>query len=308
MKFKKPNFWDQNKSIFSYFFYPLTIITQIINFLKKKNKKIKKNIKTICVGNIYVGGTGKTQLSIKINNLLKSKYKTVLIKKKYSDQEDEQKLLGLNGNLICEKNRIDALEIAEKKGFQVAILDDGLQDKKIGYDLSFVCFNYQLGIGNGMLLPAGPLRENLKNLKNYEAVFLNGNVKNENLINLIKKINHSIKIFDGKYFLSNNEKFDKNKKYLAFTGIGNPKSFENTLNEYKFKILEKIYYPDHYNYTNKDIIEIKRKAKNYGLSIITTEKDYLRLNDDNKKDIDFLKIDLKINDEEKFIDYLYNSL
>ncbi len=308
MKFKKPNFWDQNKSIFSYFFYPLTIITKIINFLKNKNKKIKKNIKTICVGNIYVGGTGKTQLSIKINNLLKSKYKTVLIKKKYSDQEDEQKLLGLNGNLICEKNRIDALEIAEKKGFQVAILDDGLQDKRIVYDLSFVCFNYQLGIGNGMLLPAGPLRESLKNLKNYEAVFLNGNVKNENLINLIKRINHSIKIFDGKYFLANDEKFDKNKKYLAFTGIGNPKSFENTLNEYKFKILEKIYYPDHYNYTNKDIIEIKRKAKNYGLSIITTEKDYLRLNEDNKKDIDFLKIDLKINDEEKFIDYLYNSL
>ena len=82
-----------------------------------------------------------------------------------------------NGNLICSKNRADCLETAQNQNYNLAIMDDGLQDKSINYDLSIVCFNTSEAIGNGFLLPAGPLRENISTIKNYDAVFLNGEKK-----------------------------------------------------------------------------------------------------------------------------------
>ena len=140
MKIKRPNFWLK-RNIFSYFFFPFTIITFIINFLKSFLIKNKLSIKTICVGNIFIGGTGKTSLVIEINKILNKKSKTVFIKKKYKNQKDEIQLLQKNGNLVVHKNRIKAIKIAEDKGFKIALLDDGLQQKNINYDLKIVCLN-----------------------------------------------------------------------------------------------------------------------------------------------------------------------
>ena len=305
MKIKKPSFWDKKeKTFFSMLLYPFSILVNLINFFKGHSKKIKTKIKTICVGNIYIGGTGKTPLAIKINDLLQKENKTVFIKKKYHDQLDEQRLLSLNGKLICEKSRVKALDKAQKEGFEIAILDDGLQDKKIYYDLTIVCFNTELGVGNQMVIPAGPLRENMKNLRNYKAVLLNGVKKNQDLINLIRKNNEEIKIFEGKYIATNLEKIDKQKKYLAFSGIGNSKNFNEILESYNFNVLKKIHYPDHYSFSKQEIEKIKKIASQQNLSLITTEKDYMRLNENQRKNIYFLKIKLVINNEEKFIDFL----
>ncbi len=81
MKINRPLFWN-NINLISILLYPLCLVTFLINFIKKTSHKNKFKIKTICVGNLYIGGTGKTPLSIKINNILKKKYKTVFIKKK----------------------------------------------------------------------------------------------------------------------------------------------------------------------------------------------------------------------------------
>ena len=89
MKINRPLFWDQ-KNLISFLLYPLSLITFLINIIKKITTKRSFKVKSICVGNLYVGGTGKTPLSIKINNILKKKYKTVFIKKKYFDQLDEK--------------------------------------------------------------------------------------------------------------------------------------------------------------------------------------------------------------------------
>ena len=78
MKISKPIFWN-NKNLISLFLIPLTIITFIINFFKNFLSKKKFRIKTICVGNIYLGGTGKTSLTIEINNILKKSFKTIFI-------------------------------------------------------------------------------------------------------------------------------------------------------------------------------------------------------------------------------------
>ena len=306
MKIKKPLFWS-NKNLISLSLIPFSTFLYITNFLKNFIFKKKFKIKTICVGNIYVGGTGKTSLSIEINNLLKKKFKTVFIKKKYYDQLDERKLLKTHGNLISHHSRKKSLiQVQNTKKFNLAILDDGLQDKTIKYDISLACFNTSLGFGNKLLLPAGPLRENLSALKNYSAIFLNGERINKKLFFTLKKFNNNI--FYSKYIPTNIGKLNRNNKYLYFCGIGNPEEFDVTLRKYKFRIYKKFIFPDHHNYLDHEIDQIKRFAITNKLNIITTEKDYERLNSRNKKNIKYLKIKLKIKNLPKFEKFLLNRL
>ncbi len=307
MKINRPLFWNE-LNLISIVLFPLSLITFLINITKKFSYKKYFKIKSICVGNLYVGGTGKTPLSIKINNILKKKYKTVFIKKKYFDQIDEQNILKSYGNLICTKHRDTALKIAENQKYEVAILDDGLQEKSLNYNISFACFNSSDGIGNGLLLPSGPLREVVSEIKNYDAVFLNGEKSNKQFSKYLKKLNNNIEIFEAKYVPTNLGSFNLKKKFLFFCGLGNPSEFERTLKKYKFKIEERFIYPDHYNFTNSDIFNLKKLAKKKKLNIITTEKDYLRLNKKNRKNIKFLKVDLNIKNLQNFLKFLFERL
>ena len=247
MKLVKPKFWEI-KNYISFLLYPLSSITYLFNILKIFSIKKKYKIKTICIGNIFVGGTGKTSLAIEINELLKKEFKTVFIKKNYKNQLDEINLLNKKGKIISSSDREDALSAASKKRYQVAILDDGLQQKNINYNLKIVCFNSEYAVGNEYMLPAGPLRENLDALKNYNLIFLNGERKNKKFLTKLKSINKNFKIFEGKYKPLNLKKFNLKKKYLMFCGIGNPHEFENTLIKYKFNICKKIIFPDHHKF------------------------------------------------------------
>ena len=307
MKLKKPKFWDYKKpSFLSYLLLPFSIILGLIAKIKSKPKFSNSKIKTICVGNIYIGGTGKTSLTIKIKEILgKNNIKACFIKKFYPNQTDEQKLLSKNGTLFSNLKRITALNEAIAEGFEVAIFDDGLQDSSIKYDLEIVCFNRLNWIGNGYTLPSGPLTENINNLRFYENVFLNGN--KENLIAIkdqIKKINPNISINCGNYIPLNIDEFDKNQNYLAFSGIGNHKTFIDMLKNNKLKIIDDLEYPDHYQYTQKDFDEIMISAKKNNANIITTEKDYLRLNNFNRDKILYIKSSLKISNEINLINKL----
>ena len=302
----KPNFW-QTKNFISLLLFPLTLITFSINFLKKSNIKNHFKIKTICIGNLSAGGTGKTSLVVKLNELLRTKFKTVFIKKKYSNQKDEYNLLKKRGKIISSVNRISALKSAEKN-FDLAILDDGLQQKNIEYDLKIVCINSYEGFGNNFLLPAGPLRENSNELKNYDIVFLNGFKNNQKLKNEIKKINNNLKIFDAKYEPLNTKKYNLKNKFLSFCGIGNPHEFENTLKKFKFKIKKKFIFPDHYNMSDEKINNIKDIAYKNKFNIITTEKDFLRLTKKQQKGINFLKVKLKIKNISKLKKILKSNI
>jgi len=307
MKLKKPKFWDHKKpSFFSYLLLPFSIILDLITKIKSKPKFSNSKIKTICVGNIYIGGTGKTSLAIKIKEILdKNNIKACFIKKFYPNQTDEQKLLSKNGTLFSNLKRITALNEAIAEGFEVAIFDDGLQDSSIKYDLEIVCFNNLNWIGNGLTLPSGPLRENINNLKSYENVFLNGN--EESLIAIkeqIKRINPNININSGKYTPLNIGEFDKDQNYLVFSGIGNHKTFVEMLKNNKLKIVSDLEYPDHYQYSKRDFDEIIINAKKFNAHIITTEKDYLRLENFNRNEILYVKSSLEISDEKSLTNKL----
>ena len=312
MIMNKPKFWDLKKpSYLSYFLLPFTLPLVINNFFLsfKKNKKIK-NIKTICFGNIYVGGTAKTPLTIKLNQILQGlNFKTGTIKKFHKNQIDEQKLIASRTILYCQKKRVLALNNAIKDDIDIAIFDDGLQDSFLNYDISFVCFNNTNWVGNGCLIPSGPLREKLTSISKYDAIFLTGNEENTSDIkNSINKINKDIKIFESYYKPINVHKFNIQDNYLMFSGIGNPDSFKKTLQKNKFKIVEEIKFPDHYQYTTKDIQMIKLRAININAKIITTEKDFVKISQSDSNKIDFLEIDLVIKKQDELVSFIKSKI
>ena len=237
----------------------------------------------------------------------KKNIKTCFIKKFYKNQIDEQRLLKKNGKLFTSSKRIHALEKAEYENYELAILDDGLQDASIQYNAKFVCFNDINWIGNGMTIPSGPLREKINSLKNYEHVFLNGNLEDSEFIEKeIFKINPKINIHIGEYFPTNLKDFDIDDKYIIFSGIGNHKTFIGMIKKNGLNVLKDIEFPDHYNYSNDDINKIIEEANKFKCNIITTEKDYLRINNPNLDKIKFIKIKLKILDEEKLVKMILN--
>ena len=321
MKFKKPKFWDYKKpNIISFLLLPFTIPIIINNFFNKfkKNKKnhIQKhddyNLKTICVGNIYVGGTGKTPSSIKISQILeKLKYRTVFVKKNYTESYDEYTLLKKYGKVLSDSRRIKSLTEANKIS-DVAIFDDGLQDSSINYDIKFVCFNTKNFIGNGMLIPAGPLREKISSLKKYDAVLLNGNCKNsDNNIQKIKRENKDIKVFESTYVLVNLDQLDIRNRYVAFAGIGNPGNFHANLADNGVNVVKFIEYPDHWKYNYEEIKKIINIAKEMDAKIITTEKDFSRLKNLNIpqiREIQYVKVELKIKNENELINFLKKKI
>ena len=311
MKLKKPNFWDYKKPNFlSYLLLPLTIPIILNNLYLNNKKKNTDKIKKICVGNIYIGGTGKTPLSIKLCQILnKLNYKSAIIKKFYNDQLDEQKLLSEKNKVYCFDNRNKSVSFAIKDDMEVLIFDDGLQDKSINYDLQFVCFNSEKWIGNGCLIPAGPLREKIESISKYDVIFLNGN--EEDILEqkkTIKKNNSNIKIFETYYSPINIDKFNLEDKYLIFSGIGNPDSFKKTLIKNKINIIKEINFPDHYKYTSKDIDKIKLFAKNLNAKILTTKKDYVKIDKKDAYGIDFLEIDIIIKNENELIKFIKEQL
>ena len=304
MNLKKPKFWDYKyPNIFAYLLLPIAFLLKILSLIKIKSKIKKLKIKTICVGNIYIGGTGKTSLSIKLNEIFKKKkIKSCFVKKFYNNQIDEQKILKNKGKLFLSSKRMDAINQAEFENYEIAILDDGLQDKSVDCDINLICFNNINWIGNGLTIPAGPLRQDINILKKYDHIFLNGNLENlENLKKEIFKINSKINIHVGKYEPLNLNEFNKFDKYLVFSGIGNHETFISMVKSHGLNVCKDIEFPDHYKYSDSDINLILNQANNLNCKIITTEKDYFRIENNKLDQIKYLKSELKIIDEENLI-------
>ena len=301
MKVNKPKFWNRPIGIFSLLLLPFSLITVIIIYIKKKLTNTQKfNIPIVCVGNIYLGGTGKTPLSIMLaNELSEAGKKPVILRKYYKSHKDEYNLIKKNfKNLIVCKKRAHGLIEAEKLNYDVAILDDGFQDYTIRKDLNIICFNGNQLTGNGLVLPSGPLRENLSSLKQADIVMINGN-KNAYFEKKILKINKDINIFYSNYKPININTF-KNKKLCAIAGIGNPENFFELILENNLNIEKKIIFTDHYEIEKNEIQSILDQAEKNDQQIIMTEKDFFKVENYNLKKIDYLKITLEIEEKINF--------
>ena len=308
MNFKKPKFWDDARlSFWSLILYPFSIIFLLGSLLVKLFKIEKKfPIPIICVGNIYVGGTGKTPLALEIFKIIKSNEKNPgFIKKGYDYLYDEIQMLKKVGETFTSKNRKKAISSLILSGHDVAILDDGFQDFSIKKNFSILCFNSKQLVGNGFIIPSGPLRESFSSIKKADCIFINGD-KSLEFENRIKEVNKNIKIFYSIYKIKNPDKF-KNKKVVAFAGIGNPSNFFNLLKENNINVTKTFSFPDHHNYSDKDYNYLL-KLKEQDILLVTTEKDYSRLNDKMKKSFEYVEIDLEIENKSEFINLIKNNL
>ena len=302
MMLTKPKFWNQKINFLTIFLLPLSLIFIFIIFLKKKfTKSLRFKIPIICVGNIFLGGTGKTPISVFLaKEISKLGKKTVILRRYYKNHKDEYKFIKSKfKNLILNKNRISGLEIAEKSNFDVAILDDGLQDYRIRKNLSIVCFNQNQLIGNGFVLPSGPLRETLNALKNANIVIINGG-KDKYFERKILNVNKKLEVFYSSYIPLNINEF-KNKKLLAIAGIGNPENFFKLIEKNKLKLEKKIIFPDHYEFSKNEIQNIVDEATSKNCQIIMTEKDYFKVKHFKIRKIKFLKVLLKIDNQKMLL-------
>jgi len=301
MNIDKPRFWDYKYNFLTIILLPISYLVLVLIFLKKKLKKeIKFKIPVICIGNIYIGGTGKTPTSIFLaKELNRQGKKTAIVRKFYKNHKDEHKLIKNSfKDLILAKKRSLGIFEAEKN-YNTVILDDGFQEYKIFKNLNIICFNSNQLAGNEYVLPAGPLRESLANLNRAHIILINGS-KNKKFEDKLLSFNKNLSIFYSKYKPKNLEQF-KNKKLLAFAGIGNPYNFFKLLKHYGLKIEKQLTFPDHYVFSPNEVGRIVEEAKNKNLEIITTEKDYYKIEDYGIKEIQFLKVDLEIDDKEKLL-------
>ena len=308
MKIYKPKFWDKkNLTFFSLILLPISYIYSLILIIKKSFKREKKySIPIICVGNIYIGGTGKTPMCIKLKNLLDDRRVPVIIKKNYKNQKDEIELLKKYSKLIICKKRNEGIISAIEKNFDTVILDDGFQDLSIKKDLNILCFNNNQEIGNGQVLPAGPLREGLSALKIANIIMINGG-KNTQLENKLKKYNIDLKFFYFNYILKKFDEF-KNRKLIAFAGIGNSINFFNSLKQNRLNIIKEITFPDHYIYSDQDLEKLIKIEEQNKAKLITTEKDYLRINPLKRRRFGFVSINVNIENEDKLTNEIYKVL
>jgi len=296
MKILKPKFWDKKElSLFSAILLPIAFFYQLLVYIKSSLVTKKDfSIPVICVGNIYIGGTGKTPISIKIFEILKElKMNPVIIKKDYKNQKDEVLLIKKYCQVLVSTKRAEGIYSAIEKNFDTIILDDGYQDFEIKKNINTVCFNSKQKTGNGFTIPAGPLRQGLSSLNNCEIIFFNGK-KDISFESKLKKYNPKLEFVYYKYVSENISEL-KNKKLIAFAGIGNPENFFDFLTSNNLNIVKQIKYPDHYDYSKKNLDYLIQLKKKYGAKLITTEKDYMRIDSYNRQNFNYvpIKVDLE---------------
>lgn len=308
MNFKKPNFWDYKRvSFWSILLLPFSIIYLITLLIIQALKNREKfSIPIICVGNIYLGGTGKTPVAREVFNIAKSLNKNPAFIKKYYDYlVDEVKMLEKTGKVFPCKKREEGISSAITKKHDVAILDDGFQDLSINSNFSILCFNSNQLIGNGFVIPSGPLRENLSAIRRSDCIIINGEKNLEFEKKLTKSMGgRKIPIFYSKYKINNLEKFIK-KEIIAFAGIGNPSNFFNLLKENNLNLKRTFSFPDHHNYSVEDFNEI---VNDESALIVTTEKDYYRLSSEQKKNCCYAEVSLNIEKKDILKNLISNHL
>lgn len=298
--------WKSNNLI-SYLLLPLSIVYYMIYKIYRLYGKEKKcNIPVICIGNVTIGGAGKTPTVIKIRKLLSNNFSNIfvltrgykgkalgpqIVKKTSSfwDVGDESLLHCRYGPTCVSKNKFAGVKFLENLGCDLILMDDGLQSVDIKKDLKILVIDSNFGFGNKMLLPSGPLREKVFESVNRSHLIL--------IIGKNKKFIESYSFPGEKVFFAQKEiSIDKikTKDLLVFSALGDNTNFHNSLMEKGYKLQIKKEFPDHHIFKKEEIHKILLEAENRKLSIICTEKDYIKVPVEFKKKITPVKMELKI--------------
>lgn len=312
-----PSYWDKT-SVLSILLVPVSWLYYAIVWCRYRwVKPYRATVPVICIGNVTAGGAGKTPVAIALAKLALAKgitpcflsrgYGGTLAGPVKVDPEvhkadevgDEPLLLAkIADTWICRNRKAGAMAAAAS-GVGLIIMDDGFQNPSLHKACSLLVIDGSKGVGNGHMLPAGPLREPLKAaLKRANKVVIIGEDKHNLAARMTKPVIKARLVPEPTLVLHK-------KRYVAFAGIGNPAKFFTSLEEAGAEMLEKLAFPDHYPYTEKDMALLRAKAAALGAMLITTEKDAMRLPEAMLAEIEIFPVTIAWDDEEQVISLLW---
>lgn len=288
---KAPAFWqDKRLPLWGQSLRPFSWIYQTVSKAFQKTQiPAKASVPVICVGNLVMGGAGKTPVSafiashIKGSHILSRGYgrsSTAIFQVdsgKHSAHEvgDEPLLLSQVATVWVGSDRQDLAHLAVGQGAKILILDDGFQNQSLEKNLTFLVVDGTLGFGNEHVFPAGPLREPLEEgLEKADALIVMG----KDTCQLLERFGPKKPIFQGHFEIDLDDHQDLlKKKVIAFSGIGYPEKFFKSLAHHGIVPVQTFSFSDHYNYQVKDLNRLLNQAQSLGAELITTEKDWWRL-------------------------------
>ena len=315
---KTPKYWQSN-SLISKLLQPVGWIYGALTQLRLKIYQTPKaSVPVVCVGNITAGGTGKTPVAISLAKILETemfhpffvtrgyggKLQNVVVNlKKHSAQEvgDEPLLLAKQAPVVVNANRYEGAKLAIKEGADIIIMDDGFQNPSLHKDLSFLVFDGNYGIGNGKIIPAGPLRETLSDgIKRADALIILGSDKH-----------HLAERTKLPVFFAHTEPMQttiSHQRIVAFAGIGHPQKFYHTLSMQGFEVVKTIDFPDHHFYGKDELENIIKIAQQLNAEIYTTGKDFVKIPLSMHKYINVLEIAVVWDEPEKLTTFINEKI
>lgn len=270
----------------------------------------------ICVGNITVGGAGKTPTTLSIARHLKAQgMNPAIISRGYlgrlkgplkvdplchsaKDVGDEPLLLAASVPTWISANRYKGAQAAIEAGADILILDDGLQHKTLHQDFKICVISTKQAFGNGQLFPLGPLRETVaEGLSRMDALFVISHVPGARLENAATILPAGVPVIKAEIGIDKEDWVRlREKKLVAFAGVAQPEKFFDTLRVEGFDVKATVPFSDHHDYTPEELEELKRLAKKHSAQLVTTQKDWVRLPRDLQKTLACLRILLEYED------------
>ena len=320
---KAPKFWFSEKNLALFFaniLFPLSVIWKFFSTRRIMNGKYEEfTIPIICVGNINIGGSGKTPTTIALAKIfLENKTKVHIISKGYkgiikgpkkvteTDDAyhvgDEPVLMSKFAPVWVAKNRKNAIIAAIEDGAELLILDDGFQDPSIKKTFSIITVDAEIAFGNRKILPSGPLREPISAALSRADVLLVIGRKHqrERFIKSIK-VPKELNVFGAEMQVVKSGIYLDKARFVAVAGIAHPEKFFNSIQKFGGKITKKFSLPDHENYTPRLLRKLKKASLNNNAQLITTEKDFVRIPKNERHNFIFLPIKLQFSEELELI-------
>jgi len=294
---REPAFWWQSGT--GSLLAPLGAIYGAVAALRLRRRGVRAGVPVICLGNLTVGGAGKTPAALAVaHHLLAAHQRPFFLSRGYggrlagplrvsptqhhaTDVGDEPLLLTRLAPTIVARDRVAGAKFAQFAGASVIVMDDGFQNPSLHKDLAILVVDGRRGIGNGRIVPAGPLRAPLgSQLDRAQALVLVGAADGAAMI-ADAASQRGLAIFQGRLEPEPNVVAAIGRRQvLAFAGIGDPTKFFATLSEAGIDVAVRSSFPDHHRYTVAEAKDLVARADAAGLMLLTTEKDLVRLSGD----------------------------
>ena len=278
----------------------------------------------VCVGNVTLGGAGKTPTVIFLASYLKKnninvhvvsrgyggKFKdTVFVDQRSHNAADvghEQFLISRHGKVWVSRKNRDGILSAYEAGADIVLLDDGHQNFSIDKNISILIFDAERNLKNERIFPVGNLRESPSSaITRADFLICIGSPAARKKFKKVFLSHHNSKIIEGEYKPKIIPKL-KNRKLVAFCGIGRPEKFFSMLKGLNMQVIQCFSFPDHHFYTDRQLANIFKFADKNKALVVTTEKDYVKLSSAYKKKIHPIKIELLLSKSETFLLRLKN--